>query len=105
MNEALRAADSMSRWSWEGWAALFLLILIALVFMVGRWLTTKHEELVHQLSKGQETKDNLMREIIESSRETNRTMTEILTRNTMVLESAIRVINGAEYTHHNVTHK
>lgn len=70
-----------------------VIIIGILVFFAGRWLTAKHEQLVAQLAAGQESKEELMREMITSSRETNKVMIEALVRNTTVLEANIKVLN------------
>lgn len=94
--QTVKAAEVMGRWSWETWFAMLFLIVVLVIGFGVRWLVSKHEQLWTQWMKSQEEKEELWREVVVQSQQTNAMIASALDRQSATNE---RVEKALETVH------
>lgn len=92
MTDPLRAIDAAQTWGWQGWFAAAAFSLGTTIVFAARYLVRKQEEVWGSWMKSQSDKDDILKDIVKDSRETNRNMIHIVEKNNILIERSNEVI-------------
>ena len=85
MQPAVDIVNQASRFSWEAWFAVVVLLLIVSVYFAVKWILKKHEELLQIIQNTQKEKDHLFQEMLEKLETSNKNLIAIVERNSLQL--------------------